>query len=227
MRQKNWMPSRRDEQLTMAQNWRQLMGENLNLWDIKQTVVTKFGTTVAAVETELAVPASSRNAVTNAKLRAAFNELVAAMRDTKKRYFLTPPLTDIDYIALGLRPKDSVPTNVPPPSLFVDAELFFPGQAVVEVRNIRPLDSAAADISAYGVRIYYGVIGASDETDKFRLTQRPKIGNDLPHSVFTRRRSHRFDFSGNSGREVFFCLRYENSKGETGPWGALLSAFIP
>ena len=29
------------------------------------------------------------------------------------------------------------------------------------------------------------------------------------------------------GKEVFFCMRYENSKGEAGPWGIILSAFIP
>jgi hypothetical protein len=32
------------------------------------------------------------------------------MRDMKKRYFLTPPLQEPDYIALGLKPHDNTPT---------------------------------------------------------------------------------------------------------------------
>jgi hypothetical protein len=36
----------------------------------------------------------------------AFDALVAAMRDMKRRYFC-PPLQDSDYIALGLKPHDN------------------------------------------------------------------------------------------------------------------------
>ncbi|MDR1930756.1 MAG: hypothetical protein LBQ44_09045, partial [Treponema sp.] len=58
----------------------------------------------------------------------------------------------------------------------------------------------------------------------------PRTGDDLPHSVFTRRKKYRFDFDGNSGKTVYFCLRYENDKGGEegeGPYGPILSAVIP
>jgi hypothetical protein len=45
--------------------------------------------------------------------------------------------------------------------------------------------------------------------------------------AFTRRKRERFDFDGESGNTVYFCLRYENSKGEAGPFGPLLSAVVP
>jgi hypothetical protein len=46
-----------------------------------------------------------------------------------------------------------------------------------------------------------------------------------------RRKRFRFDFEGDSGRTVWFCLRYENAKGGKekgeGPFGPLFSAIIP
>jgi hypothetical protein len=138
-----------------------------------------------------------------------------------------PFVTDIDRENMGITVRDTIPTNIPPPLIPVEGELHFPAQAIVEVRNIRPLGGVPVSLSKHGVRIYYGVLGDSDDVDKFRLSARPQTGSDLPHSVFTRRRSRKFVFERDSGREVFFCMRYENAKGETGPWGVMLSAFIP
>jgi hypothetical protein len=83
------------------------------------------------------------------------------------------------------------------------------------------------DRSDYGVRIFWGITGPVSGTDKFRITEAPKSGNDLPHSQFTRRRKELFDFDGESGNTVYFCLRYENPKGQTGPFGPILKAVIP
>ena len=82
----------------------------------------------------------------------------------------------------------------------------------------------------WGVRIFWGILGEPTALDKFRLLAPPVTGNDLPHSVFTHRKKYRFDFEGDSGRTVWFCLRYENSKGGRegeGPFGPLFSAIIP
>jgi hypothetical protein len=45
-----------------------------------------------------------------AQCKEAFDALIAAMRDFKRRYFLTPPLQDSDYSALGLKPHDTTPS---------------------------------------------------------------------------------------------------------------------
>jgi hypothetical protein len=84
--------------------------------------------------------------------------------------------------------------------------------------------------SDYGVRIYYGFSGPPSEKYPFRLAEAPKTGEELVYSVFTRRTKKRFDFNGESGCTVYFCLRYENSKGGEegeGPFGPILSAVIP
>jgi hypothetical protein len=82
----------------------------------------------------------------------------------------------------------------------------------------------------YGVRIFWGIMGEPAAHDKFRLAAPPVTGDDLPHSTFTHRKRYLFDFSGDSGKTVWFCLRYENEKGGKegeGPFGPLFSAIIP
>jgi hypothetical protein len=138
-----------------------------------------------------------------------------------------PNVTNADRESMGITIYDTTPTAVPPPTMPAEADLLFPATAMVKVANIRQLGGSSDRRSDYGVRIYYGVMGQPDETDRFRMSKRPEAGGDLPHSVFTRRKSYRFHFPRSSGKEIFFCLRYENSKGETGPWGNMISAFIP
>jgi hypothetical protein len=31
----------------------------------------------------------------------------------------------------------------------------------------------------------------------------------------------------NSGKQCFICVRYENGKGDKGPWGPMVLSFIP
>jgi hypothetical protein len=99
----------------------------------------------------------------------------------------------------------------------------------VELAKIRPVGSFGFPDarSDYGVRIYYGFSGPASEKYKFRLAGEPKTGSDLPYSVFTRRKKERFDFDGESGNTVYFCLRYENPRGQAGPFGPMLSAVVP
>ena len=174
---------------------------------------------------------ATRTPVATARCKTAFDALIAKMRDTKKRYFLTPPLVDADYVALGLKPHDTKPTPVPAPTAQVEADITFPGIHLVELKNIRAVAGIAPDSrSDYGVRIYYGFTGPATERRKFRVNEPPKSGNDLPDSVFTRRKKEFFDFDGESGNTVYFCLKYENAKGGKsgeGPFGPMLKAVVP
>ena len=227
MKSTDWLPTKRTDRLAMAESWSEFMSEKLDVWNIPPTAITQLTAAATAAKSALSIPASTRNAITNAQLKMAFDQLTAVMRDIKRRYFFAPPLVESDFAALGLKMHDTIPTNIPAPTIPVEGELHFPAATIVEIRKIQPFGSTTREASDYGVRIYYGVMGTPDEADRFRMSQRPQTGSDLPHSVFTRRKSHRFNFPRSSGQEVFFCLRYENSKGEAGPWGSLMSAFIP
>ncbi|MDR2758488.1 MAG: hypothetical protein LBB78_03820 [Spirochaetaceae bacterium] len=151
------------------------------------------------------------------------------LRPFVNQYLRYLPVTNEDRTAMGIRNKDTIPTPIPPPEAQAEADLTFPGVHLVEVANIRAVKGGTApDLrSDYGVRIYYGFSGSATEKYRFRLAGEPKSGGDLPYSVFTRRKKERFDFDGESGNTVYFCLRYENPRGQTGPFGPMLSAVIP
>ena len=137
-------------------------------------------------------------------------------------------------VALGLPIPSQGHSPVPPPTGFAEADVSYPGVGVLELR-CRPVEGQPPLDwrSDYGYRIYYGVLppgGASVEqaTGKQRLLMQPPDSADLlPHSQWCRRKKEQFDFHGNSGWTAWFCIRYENSKGDFGYWGPLFSAVIP
>jgi hypothetical protein len=152
----------------------------------------------------------------------------ALVRPFVNQYLHYPPVTNEDRTAMGIPNRDTIPTPIPVPTAQPEADLTFPGIHLVELRKIRPVSGAAPDSrSDYGVRIYYGFSGPPSEQYKFRLAGEPKTGKDLPYSVFTKRGKERFDFDGESGNTVYFCLRYENPTGGAGPYGPMLNAVIP
>ena len=138
-------------------------------------------------------------------------------------------VTEEDRHLMGLPQRNTIPTLVPQPVTQVEGTLAFRGLGLIEMCDIRPANDKPDARAGYGVRIYYGIMGGTSEEEhnKFRLTARPTHGSELPHSVFTRRRRHLLDFTDERGKEVFFCMRYENSKGEAGPWGKIIQAFVP
>jgi hypothetical protein len=142
-----------------------------------------------------------------------------------------PDIVTAEHLAnMDIPPIDNTPTPIPVPDNQVEADLVFPGIHMVELQKIRPVSGTPPDTrSDYGVRIYYGFSGPPSEKFPFRLAQAqiPRRGEDLPYSVFTRKKKMRFDFEGESGCTVYFCLRYENGKGEVGPFGPMLQAVIP
>jgi hypothetical protein len=136
---------------------------------------------------------------------------------------------------MGLPLHDTKPTPIPPPEDQAEADITFPGIHLVELHIQRMVaGERVAHRSDYGVRIYWGILptgGASATaatSEKRELMAPPKNGQDLPHSIFTRRQKHLFDFlEEDRGKRVYFCLRYENSKGEGGPWGKIMDVVIP
>jgi hypothetical protein len=140
-----------------------------------------------------------------------------------------PDIVTAEHLAnMNIPVIDNTRSPVPEPDNQVEADLTFPGIHMVELVKIRPVSGTPPDArSDYGVRIHFGFSGPPSEKFPFRLVNVPKRGEDLPYSVFTKKKKKRFDLEGESGCTVYFCLRYENSKGDVGPFGPMLSAVIP
>ncbi|MDR2516066.1 MAG: hypothetical protein LBC88_01645 [Spirochaetaceae bacterium] len=226
----NWLPGRRDDQLHMAKNWSSVLASKGADWNVPAAEMTELATLTAAAEATLnAAKSSERTQIITAQCREAFDILVAKMRFIKRRWFLQPPLTDAELVSLLLSPQDSTKTDIPAPRLEAEGDVRFPDYGIIEVVNIRARgDMGAEDRRAYrGARIYYGLTGNPTPLDLFRLTEAPVAGYQLPHSTWTQRRNHRFEFQGESGNRIYICLCFENGKGVAGPWGPILTAIIP
>jgi len=225
----DWLPSKRTERLAMAKTWSAMLTASGLSWGILEGEIVNLNTRIAKAQELLgAAQSGSRTKVITAQCNQAFDSLGDYMRDLKKRKFFVPPLSMADLISLGLTPPDTNPTPISAPTAQVEADMTFPGIHLVELKNIRPVGGAVPDSkSDYGVRIYWGIMGPVTAADKFRLSAAPSNGGDLPHSKFTRRRKEFFDFDGESGNAIFFCLRYENPTGQAGPFGPMLKAVIP
>jgi hypothetical protein len=150
------------------------------------------------------------------------------IRPFVKQYLHFKPVTDGDRISMGIPVHDTVPTRIGNPVAQATGDLTFPGVHLVEIKNLRPVGGPPPDPrSDYGVKIFYGLTGEPSAKEPFRLSAPPKTGKDLPGSKFTRKKKMLFDFEGESGNTVYFCLRYESPTGGEGPFGPVLSAVIP
>ena len=159
--------------------------------------------------------------VATAQCKAAFDALTVFMRDFKPRYFLSPPLTDADYIALGLKPHDPIPTPSGPPTAHVTLETFLVGRHELGLRLVY-VDGSPDDPANKGYRIYYRAV-APGETPPAD----PEKPGVLPLSFFTKRRRDLLEFAyEDSGKTAYFAVQVEND-GKKGPWGPLTSSLIP
>jgi len=231
----DWLPSRRESQLAMAKGWKLVLENKGSAWEVKDEEISELSKLTDEAE-KILVKAMSmeRTIIVTAQCREAFETLAAFMRNLKMRRFFSPPLTSADFVSLELRPKNNVKSPILPPEGQAEADISYPGVHLLLLR-IRPVSGTVIDPRiVHGFRIFYGILppgGATVEqaTGTFRyLMKQPQSGDELPHSKFTRRRKELFDFNANdSGKTVFFCIQYENSKGQSGSWGPLFQATIP
>jgi hypothetical protein len=231
----DWLPSRREEKLAMAKNWVKIAGANKTAWGIPPAEISELDDLRADAEDVLELAMSAdRTQVITARCRAAFETLDAKMRFFKKHYFLVPPLTEADMVSLGFKTQNQ-PTPIPAPTAQADADISRPGVHLLEL-HLHPVAGSPSDphCADYGFRVYWGVMpqgGATVEAatgSKRELIKAPVSGKELPHSKFVRRKKELFDFAQeDSGKTVYFCIQYENAKGDQGHWGPMFSAVIP
>jgi hypothetical protein len=204
----------------MAKDWVSVTGTNAHLWGIPLTAVQELGGLTDAADAALAAAKNetTRTPVATAQCKEAFDALIAAMRDMKRRYFLTPPLLDSDYISLGLKPHDTTPTASGAPTAQVTIETYLVGRHELGVKIIY-VTGSPADPANKGFRIWYSLAGQGEPV--------PANPGDLRKSFYTKRKKDLIEFDfGDSGKTAYFAVQIEN-EGKKGPWGPMVSALIP
>jgi hypothetical protein len=236
----DWLPTRREAQLAMAKDWGEVLSAKATAWSVPAAEVTTLGTLAGEAGSALdAAQSSERTAVVTANCKAAFEALVEKMRFIKSRYFLSPPLSDTDLVSLELKPKDTTHTPVPPPVNQPGIEIIKWAPHTLGFRRFTAAVLGGGE-EDYGIRVYYALTetGAAATPEKpsaarladnmYLLSAPPVTPADLPGSFFTRRAKDLLELSPEaSGKTCYLAARFENSKGERGPWGTMISAIVP
>jgi hypothetical protein len=193
----------------MAKDWKAVMTVNAAAWGIPAGVLTAFDGVIQAAETalETALNETTRTPVATAQCKAAFDALAAAMRDIKRRYFLSPPLDDPAYISLGLKPPDTTPTQSGTPTAQVTIETYLIGRHELGVKIVY-VTGNPHDPANKGYRIWYKVVApGAASTD----ATAPTSPEDLPKSFSTKRKKDVIVFEyGDSGKTAYFAVQIEN-----------------
>ncbi|MDR3148270.1 MAG: hypothetical protein LBU00_07845 [Treponema sp.] len=204
----------------MARNWGNILPGKEAAWTIPAAVVTDLAALTDAADTALtaAKNETTRTPVATARCREAFKSLEEKMRDIKKRFFFTPPLTEADLISLGLKPHDPAHTPSHTPAAQVTAEIYLTGRHELGVRLVY-VSGDPADPANKGYRIWYRT-AASGEAP-------PASPEDLNKSFFTKRKKDVIEFEfGDSGKTAYIAIQIEND-GKKGRWGPMVNAVIP
>ena len=225
---KNWLPRAHDKKVEMGRAWVVVLEENRVLWDIPTERVASLKDRVETLADAQEIVKSAKATDADRVQRNRFSdELDEVMRDIKKRWIYSPPLLKEHYTRMMLAiPSEGGHRPIAFPDAQATADRAFPGPNMMELVNIRVLGEHSADPRAdHGVRIHFGILNAVNS--KWRITEPPQTGADLPYSEWTRKPKIKFDFDGEAGNEVFFSLQFENAKGEAGPYCPVFSGIIP
>jgi hypothetical protein len=127
-------------------------------------------------------------------------------------------VTDEDRILMGLPVHDTQPTPAPVAKTTPKAEIKLPLPAVIECHfQDSESSSKARPPGQRGAEFAYGI-----------LETRPVDWGELNHSTFATKSPFRISFNGaDRGKTLYFAMRWENTRGEKGPWSEIQSTLIP
>jgi hypothetical protein len=129
-----------------------------------------------------------------------------------------PRVSDDDRRSMGIVISSSTKKSNPSPTTY---PLFTVDSSTIRLLKIIFRDnessSKAKPHGVHGVEIRWSILETA-----------PTTVNDLTTSSFDTRSPFTLEFENNQrGKTVWFCLRWENTKGEKGPWSEIGSAIIP
>ena len=153
----------------------------------------------------------------------AKNEARDALKSATRRYVkehleYNSLITNEDRERMGLPVHDTKPTPVLPPDTLPAPTVKQPSPGVLEFHVIdSKSERKAKPAGVHGFETAWAILDAA-----------PTDWSQLTHSSFCTRTPLRLTFSGyERGKTVYFALRWENTKGEKGPWTEIFNTIIP
>jgi hypothetical protein len=150
---------------------------------------------------------------------AAREELVGAIRPYVKEYLeYNHMISDPDRTSIGLPVHDTEPTRVPVPDSWAlpTTEVKGPGVISIYVTDSKS-GRRAKPKGVHGYEIGYTI-----------SAEPVQHWDELQHSTFSTGNTMEFRFESEKRGLIFsFATRYENSRGEKGPWSETTHVAIP
>jgi hypothetical protein len=149
----------------------------------------------------------------------ARDALEAAMRPFVKAHLAyNEDVTDEDRVKMDIPTHKNKPSPIPPPSTHPDFD--------IDTAELRQLTIHFRDEGSTRRGKPAGVHGAEICWDF--LNAPPENIGELKKSEFDTATPHTLHFDeGDRGKRVYICVRWENNKGDKGPWGEIMEAIIP
>jgi hypothetical protein len=178
----------------------------------------------AVVDDYSAANAAAESLAAN-KIDRLLRKEKAAVAKTAARDFVNLNLryntnvTNEDRIALGLTVPDTNPSqkSVTISHPVITAETSIILHVILHIRDSAMQKSHAKPQGVHGCEIVWAILDAP-----------PTDTEDLIHSAFTTKATHTFEFvEKQRGQRLFFRGRWENNRGEKGPWGEIGDSIIP
>ena len=227
----------------MGRNWVEKLKVKGAAWGIPNNVVTELEEFVESAE-EMQAQAVSPNATPAIRHRRDrfVAEMVAFMRDLRRRRFFVPPLNEENLIELGLPVPDTVRTDHINVTEEVDFVLEIEGIRQVHVRCSKALRTFELRSlrQAQTPHIYPGVLRSKTPKpsgiagwhgavlDWGIFDAPPAEPDDLTNHTMASRTPHTLQFTEEErGRTVYVALRWQNERGNTGPWSDIKSTVVP
>jgi len=218
----DWLPTKREDILAMARKWAAVLATQGEGWEVTIGEINALNNRLQnAVTNVTTAEANKGDRHLNAVATASMKTLTQTMRDLKRRRFTSPPLSDADLVSLDLKPRDRTHTAVGKPRARPIATVKIKGAGRFEL-HIEPesVVSEEDEKAYYGSKIVYEVFAQGDPA--------PTAVKELDENRFVRRKKELFVFQPeDSGKKAYFAIRYENSKGDAGPWCPIFSVLIP
>ncbi|MDR3093925.1 MAG: hypothetical protein LBU62_04705 [Bacteroidales bacterium] len=129
-----------------------------------------------------------------------------------------PKVTADDLRSMGIVAPSSSRTPVPAPTTYPEfsTDSSTIRRLAVHFRNAGS-DSSGKPKGVHGAEIRWAILDAA-----------PVSVADLIHSSFDTRTPFTLEFDEpERGKTVWLCLRWENTRGEKGPWSEIESAIVP
>ncbi|MHC6203158.1 hypothetical protein ACYULU_08175 [Breznakiellaceae bacterium SP9] len=214
----DWISGKRTEIILRAKKIEGILAIKGTVWGIPQAFLSAFSAAIAALDLAIVTATENNNTHNTEMVRTAQVALVKEMRYMKSHYFLIPPLTDQDYRDLiGKEPKPSH-TPLPPPTtipvLRFDSSII--RQITVYFQD-EGSERRGKPTGVHGVELRWAI-----------LDHVPTDINELINTEIDTKSPFTLRFSQEErGKSLYTCPRWENSKPQKGPWGAIGMAVIP